>query len=156
KASWFQFQGTTGEGPGGYPPNHPLRNPNITDPVERQNKLVIDPGPRTVNNAKPAAEFSKGTGGGFPETWPVPLQPQSITTLGGLKRDGQGRVEVAGGFGISGTTGTLPNSGSLDFVNNNDWFDDVSDGPVTARVSLNSGQVIDVQAPAWVIVAPFD
>ena len=156
KASWFTFSGTTGEGPGGYPAGHLLRNSDITDPAERQKKLVIDPGPRTVNGATLTAEFSKGTGGGFHETWPGTLLPHSITTLGGLKRDTQGRVEVAGGLGIAGTSGVLPNSGALDFVNNNGWFDDASDGPVTARLVMKNGQKIDVQVPAWVIVGPFD
>src|SRR5579862_7843096 len=41
KASWYQFDQTNGEH--GYSPNHPLRNPTITQ-VDARQKLIIDPG----------------------------------------------------------------------------------------------------------------
>jgi len=40
-----------------------------------------------------------------------------------------------------------------DFANHDGWFDDISDGVVTAKVVLESGRKIYVK-PAWVIVAP--
>ena len=46
KASWYEFQELEGEH--GYPAGHALRNAGITDPSLRQ-KLIIDPGPRTVS-----------------------------------------------------------------------------------------------------------
>ena len=42
----------------------------------------------------------------------------------------------------------------LDFANNDGWFDDTSDGPVTASVTLKDGSSITVKENAWVIVAP--
>ena len=38
------------------------------------------------------------------------------------------------------------------FNNANDWYDDISDGPVTASVSID-GRAVTVD-PAWVVVAP--
>ncbi|NOK20070.1 LodA/GoxA family CTQ-dependent oxidase [Corallococcus carmarthensis] len=39
------------------------------------------------------------------------------------------------------------------YANNNFWWDDTSDGPVTARVILQGGTSVEV-TPAWVMVAP--
>lgn len=40
------------------------------------------------------------------------------------------------------------------FANNNGWFDDTSDGPVTVSVVLKDGSSIPVKESAWVIVVP--
>ena len=73
----------------------------------------------------------------------------SIVYLGEIRTDDQGRLVVLGGRGVSQS-----NDGSLalDFANNDGWHDDISDGPVTADVTLK-GTTLDV-VPAWVIVAP--
>ena len=156
KAFWFEFAGLTGEGPAGYPPGHPLRNADIQDPAERRRRLIIDPGPRRLIDRNQRVEIGKGNSGGHPETWPGPLTGgQEIKSLGTLSTDAKGRLLVAGGFGVSGTTGPLPTGGSLRFDNNNKWFDDVSDGPVSARVVFDDGMAQDV-TPAWLIVAPPD
>ncbi len=159
KAVWFNFAGVVGEGPAGYPPGHPLRNPSITDPAERRKKLVIDPRPRTVvaDGTAATAEVSKGTSGDpAAETWPPPFTGgKRIESLGTLKTDDRGRLTVAGGFGTSGTPGPLPPDGHLNYDNNDDWFDDVSDGPVTARIVFADGSTADA-TPAWVIVGPPD
>src|SRR2546423_8280389 len=47
KASWYEFHEVQGEH--GYAPGHPLRNATITGQSARQ-RLIIDPGPRTVNH----------------------------------------------------------------------------------------------------------
>ena len=39
------------------------------------------------------------------------------------------------------------------YANNDYWFDDTSDGPVTAEVRID-GKAMDVRDGAWVIVAP--
>ncbi|WNG59977.1 hypothetical protein F0U59_38605 [Archangium gephyra] len=41
-----------------------------------------------------------------------------------------------------------------DYANNNYWFDDTSDGPVTATLILYNGDRVTVDAPAWVLVGP--
>jgi hypothetical protein len=47
-------------------------------------------------------------------------------------------LTVAGGFGTSVKPGSVP-SGSLRFDNNDGWFDDVADGPVSARLVFEDG-----------------
>jgi hypothetical protein len=153
KASWFAFQGTTGEGPAGYPASSPLRNPQVVGDALRLKKLVIDPGPRTVSGTLQGAEFRRGTGGAFAETFPDPVEGRSIDTLGEIRTDDAGRLFVLGGLGMS--IGPSTPTGGLDFANNNGWFDDTLDGPVTASLVFKDGSQPAV-APAWVLVAPPD
>jgi hypothetical protein len=71
--------------------------------------------------------------------------------LGELRTDDAGRLIFLGGRGVSASykgASTKPTT----FANNDTWHDDVSDGPVTAEVSVN-GRPIPVD-PAWVVVAP--
>ena len=76
-----------------------------------------------------------------------------------VKTDDAGRLLVLGGHGCSGTF--LEGFGQPridDYSNNDGWFDDTSDGPVTARLIMQSSEVdrtryIDVEYPAWVIAA---
>ena len=78
--------------------------------------------------------------------------------LGELKTDSAGRLLVLSGHGKSegipsaqgGAIPPLP-----DFANNDRWYDDVSDGPVTATVKFD-GQSPITAVPAWVIAAPPD
>ena len=61
---------------------------------------------------------------------------------------------VLGGFGRRGRTRCTP---IVDFANNDNWFDDVSDGPVTATVTGLAGAAGPLAAaPAWVICLPPD
>lgn len=73
--------------------------------------------------------------------------------LGDAWVDASQRLIVLGGTGTSSSPTSTPIGGS--FYNNPGWFDDVSDGPVTAEVVLADGTVHAVE-PAWVIVAPPD
>lgn len=84
--------------------------------------------------------------------------------LGELRTDRAQRLIVLGGRGTAGTfpepghPGGAPIGDELgggDFYNNRGWYDDVSDGPVTATIRLPDGTV-EQAAPAWVIVAPPD
>jgi hypothetical protein len=155
KAAWFMFAGIVGEGPAGYPADHPLRNPTATD----RRRLKIDPGPRTIlaEGSERSHEISKGTSGNpTMENWPPPFTGgTAIESLGTLFVDSQGRLTVAGGYGTSGTPGPLPPGGGLRYDNNDNWFDDVSDGPVSAKLSFADGSVVDATS-AWVVVAPPD
>jgi hypothetical protein len=73
--------------------------------------------------------------------------------LGDLLTDAEGRLIVLGGFGKSQSVRPVPLD---DFVNNDGWCDDVSDGPVRATIQLNgSTKRVDAES-AWVIVAPPD
>jgi hypothetical protein len=156
KASWYQFLTSSGEQ--GYPPNHPLRNAD-QQAIEERLKLIIDPGPRSISGPNAGGptnpiEFSRSTiphgykGGNFP---PPALKPFSIDTLGALQTDAQGRLLVLGGFGRSGSLADKPNLPT--YANNDGWWDDTSDGPVSASITFTSGEVVEAD-PAWVIVAP--
>ncbi len=169
KATWYQFQETNGEH--GYAPDHPLRNAEMTDVDLRQN-LIIDPGPQSVSNQDPGqrhATFAKDGNPGYAQSFPPPLQPNSISTLGELlavEQDGHGRLLVLGGYGNSGSVEKgLGQPHISSFANNDGWFDDTSDGYVTATLHLKvskvngkvpaipyQDQVIPVDESAWVIV----
>ncbi|MGC2108894.1 MAG: LodA/GoxA family CTQ-dependent oxidase [Candidatus Korobacteraceae bacterium] len=171
KASWYEFDQTSGEH--GYAPDAVLRNADITDYNLRQ-KLIIDPGTQSValqaSNAPVGAQFAVGQNPN--QTFPPPLVPNSITTLGQIMATKQGaypRLVVLGGNGNSGSSKTgLGEPHIQTFANNDGWFDDVSDGPVTAQLMITvteidgrklepgdanlSSATVAVDDPAWVIV----
>lgn len=73
--------------------------------------------------------------------------------LGELRTDGSGRLVVLGGHGVSASPAGNP---IVSFANNDRWYDDVADGPVTATVTFTGQAARPVDAPAWVTVAPPD
>ena len=69
--------------------------------------------------------------------------------LGEIRTDGDGHLLVLGGFGSSSS----PSNNALGgFGDSDEWHDDVSDGPVTATVTIGSQTF--TAAPSWVIVTP--
>lgn len=170
KACWYEFKQTAGEH--GYAPDHPLRNADITGDTARV-QLIIDPGPQTVsytNKKQRTAQFAKGQNPGYTQSFPPPLTPASIDTLGELKvteQNKHNRLIVLGGFGNSGSMMTgFAQPAITQYANNDGWFDDVSDGPVMARIKYKvlgeDGRPPDpatppfmytnVETSAWVIV----
>jgi hypothetical protein len=156
KSSWYDFDQLDGEH--GYAPDHPRRNADIKAPEARQ-QLIIDPGPRIVNcTTRRHGRMDRNGGDVYAPTFPPPLKPCSIDTLGEIKTDDNGRLLVLGGHGNSGTF-LFDQFGQprIDtYANNDGWFDDTSDGPVTARLVMYSPEVgatryIDVEYPAWVL-----
>ncbi len=150
KATWYEFKVLSGEF--GYTSDHRLRNAGVTGKPERE-KLIIDPGPRTLNGPNQSAEFDRKSAprGYHPTFPPKDLEPCPIHTLGGLRTDAKGRLIVLGGHGRSGSRTHPP--AIQDYANNDGWWDDTSDGPVTARVVLDGGKAVEA-APSWVLVAP--
>jgi L-Lysine epsilon oxidase N-terminal/L-lysine epsilon oxidase C-terminal domain len=154
KACWYQFDTTQGEH--GYPDGYPRRNADVTD----RDRLIIDPGPRIVNGTtKRRASFDRSGEGSYATTFPPEdTTPFSIDTLGEMKTDDSGRLIVLGGHGCSGSEKSGPGEPHItEYANNDGWYDDVSDGPVMARLvmfSKNVGRMryVDVEYPAWVIV----
>jgi L-lysine 6-oxidase len=123
------------------------RNQDVTDPAKRQ-KLIIDPGPRTISGAQSTVPISKSN---IPPTYdfgsfPDQQEPETIEKLGDLITDAQGRLLVLGGLGHC--CGDTP---MLGFFEGEGWYDDVSDGPVYCRLTLKNGQTINLYA--WVLVA---
>jgi hypothetical protein len=168
KASWYAFKETSGEH--GYAADHPLRNADLTDPNDRQ-QLIIDPGPRSVRfkAAKARRADFAASGSSGPTCFPPPLAPNSISTLGQIlctQQDERNRLLVLGGFGNSGTMKSGFGNPKIEtFANNDGWFDDVADGPVTANfvytlVAIDGQPApagantprLGVDDPAWVIV----
>jgi hypothetical protein len=104
--------------------------------------ITIDPGPRTINGANQNAKFDTGT-------FKLPSAGAVTVPLGEIRTDNNGRLIVLGGFGASASPTNQTLGGFLD---SDGWYDDVSDGPVTATVRLGAQNFNAVGA--WVVVAP--
>ncbi|UMA63320.1 LodA/GoxA family CTQ-dependent oxidase [Roseivivax marinus] len=135
----------------------------------RLKKLIIDAGPRALSGANASVAFDTATEASFLKDGaitPLPDYPkqfpddgsfpdritpagEDITTLGEARTDDKGRLIMLAAYGRS--TGfdqfALPLN---DDVNNDKWFDDTSDGPVTAVITFDDGSTAEV-APAWVV-----
>jgi L-Lysine epsilon oxidase N-terminal/L-lysine epsilon oxidase C-terminal domain/Iron-containing redox enzyme len=143
KAAWFDFVGR-------YkwedPAKRLLRNPAVQGGPEYvanpdlRTELIIDPGERCIAGAhRGPVAFDTGAFRGTP----VPL--------GELRTDSRGALLVLGGHGKSASV--TPENPVKHYANNNDWYDDLGDGPVSATVTLKDGTSFTAD-PAWVIVAP--
>lgn len=137
KAAWYEFQLAQDIPEAASAQPQKLRNIAITDRAS----LKIDPGMRQITGTDvqggPDHTFDTGRFMGTP------------VYLGEIRTDRDGRLVVLGGRGNSAShDGTR----AVDFANNDGWYDDTSDGPVTAEVVLN-GKKLEVD-PAWVVVAP--
>ncbi|MBH5390520.1 LodA/GoxA family CTQ-dependent oxidase [Bradyrhizobium diversitatis] len=81
--------------------------------------------------------------------------------LGELRTDHKGRLIVLGGRGRSASVpagkpiGDENNPSQNNFANNEFWYDDIADGPVSATVTIAGNPPVQVN-DAWVIVAPPD
>jgi hypothetical protein len=135
KSGWYQFQIALDIPEAPSAPLSLLRNAAIGD---RKN-LIIDPGPRHIagRNAQRGVTFDTGSFMGTP------------VYLGELETDEEGRLVVLGGRGKSAS---YNGARAITFANNDGWHDDISDGPVTAKV-VYQGKELAVD-PAWVVVAP--
>jgi L-Lysine epsilon oxidase N-terminal/L-lysine epsilon oxidase C-terminal domain len=136
KAAWYGFQLALdipeASAPGSPPTT--LRNPMVTDRAA----LAITPSACSISGvSQPEKRFDGGTFMGI------------SVYLGSVLTDDAGRLLVLGGHGVSASyTGAI----AVTFANNDTWYDDVADGPVTAQVNL-AGKALPVE-PAWVVVAP--
>lgn len=157
KASFYEEDGPTGESR----PAGALRNPNIVGTA--RDALESDFGPRTIAgaSASPAKFRYDNAGSGYSPRWVRGADGKTpvIDYLGQLRTDASGRLMVFGGKGVSGSNVSPPQP-LTHWSNNNFWFDDISDGPVTATVVLEDRSGTQVRVPmdragsAWVLVAP--
>jgi hypothetical protein len=172
KSSFFRFSGTFSALSHFLDPAHQpappdaknrdiwkLRNPRVglrddgsIDAVERTRLLEINGGVRSIQGTSAEVQASEPFLGKFLDKVEV--------YLGQLQTDEKGRLLMLGGRGSSGG---FDKNGSPDrnnwisnYANNELWHDDVSDGPVTAKVKLKEGREVQVTGGAWVVVTPPD
>jgi hypothetical protein len=142
KAAWYQWQVAL-DVPEAAKVQLPLRNAGVTGDTRKG--LIIDGGLRRIegkNTQGPEYAFR----GRFQTT---------DVYLGELRTDADGRLLFLGGHGVSSSPTGTPIYNPADpntFINADGWYDDMSDGPVTAEVSIE-GRRIPVE-PAWVVAAP--
>ncbi|HEV7879398.1 LodA/GoxA family CTQ-dependent oxidase [Bradyrhizobium sp.] len=122
-------------------PGHPGAPRNM-DVADRNTLIIRNPQPVVISGKdQPGKKFD----GKFLDK-PV--------YLGELRTDAKGRLLVLGGRGKSES---VPAGAPLDeFMNNDRWHDDASDGPVTAVVTLPEQEPVAVHHASWVTVAPPD
>ena len=138
------------------PPDYgPASTRNAAVTTDRES-LCINSGRRTVSKPgselKLSGQISFPTGSGAAKTAQVELgtlyvEPQT------------GRLLVFGGNGLS--QGLLNGEFSMDapiktYANNDGWYDDIADGPVTASVTFKDGTRIELtqaEQAAWVVNA---
>jgi hypothetical protein len=146
---------------------------------ERVTALTIDFGPRTIqgpsalpvrfDNATCAAVYQDGVGirelPDYPKSYPAKSFPDAldppdgaIDTLGHLETDAYGRLVVLGGYGKACAWKQTATSyyQLASNVDNDGWFDDTSDGPVSAVVVLDGGTDGETRlsaGTAWVVTA---
>jgi hypothetical protein len=136
KASWYQFQIALDIPDAADSPASMLRNIDVAD----RSSLIIDGGDQMIS--EPNVDNGHPFIGKFQE---------ETVYLGEMRTDEKGRLIMLGGHGVSkNVKGDI----AITFANNEGWYDDISDGPVTAEVEYN-GVKLKV-APAWVICAPPD
>ena len=138
KASWYQFQIAL-DIPDAQDPNIPpslLRNIDVKD----RSSLLIDGGIQSISkpNINKGHEFK----GRFHD---------EEVYLGEMRTDEKGRLIMLGGHG---TSKNVKGEIAITFANNEGWYDDTSDGPITAEVEYE-GVRLKVD-PAWVVCAPPD
>ncbi|MGW7452441.1 LodA/GoxA family CTQ-dependent oxidase [Streptomyces sp. NPDC054787] len=139
KGAWYQFQLALDIDEAAQAAESQLRNPLVGGADRVQ--LIIDPGPRSVHGRDraggPELRFDTGT------FLRIPVY------LGELRTDGAGRLIFLGGRGVAES---VDHKAAETFANNDGWYDDISDGPVTAEVRVD-GRALPVE-PAWVVVGP--
>jgi hypothetical protein len=136
KAAWYNFELALDIPEAATAPASTLRNASVT----ARSSLAIAPGSRSIDAPGAQGDAYHFTGG---SCFGIPVP------LGELRTDESGRLLVFGGQGKSASQDGKP---PTTFANNDGWYDDTSDGPVSARLRLH-GRPIEV-VPAWVVVAP--
>jgi L-lysine 6-oxidase len=149
KAAWYKFSELDGDltlgNKNSYAKRHVPRWNSDVKGKDRQ-RLIVDPGPRTLQGPRKRTSFTQATApGGYPASFPdKPKLGGQVVTLGDMLTDDDGRLLVLGGHGVAGGDKAIEDFGGQD-----SWHDDVSDGPVTCRVKFKNGEKVELNA--WVI-----
>lgn len=136
KSAWYEFQLALDIPEAADAPPSLLRNSTVSD----RDSLIIDPGVRKISGKEQHGHKYRFDTGEF--------IGQKVY-LGEVRTDEAGRLIVLGGHGHAASVTGAP---AVTFANNDGWYDDISDGPVKAKV-VYQGVALKV-APAWVITAP--
>jgi hypothetical protein len=106
--------------------------------------LTIDPGPRTLTGPDQRELFDNGT---------ITFSGHAAVAvpLGEIRSDDDNHLLVLGGHGNAASPAGNVVGG---FWQNEGWYDDVSDGPVTAALTLRSDGSTPAVEGAWVLVTP--
>ena len=145
----------------------PLRNRSIDDEAVRRERLIIDPGPRSVTKPGDVVHFDAKSAGSDAKPYLHPsfpginginqelgfteggLYPYPILSLGQMAMDREGGLLFLGGYGRAGG----PRDKSISsFAGADGFFDDTSDGSVQAEITFRSGETLKLYA--WVITGP--
>jgi L-Lysine epsilon oxidase N-terminal len=108
--------------------NKKAANPGRNN-TESTADLTIDPGPRTLNGPNQKQLFDTGQ-------IKFSNAPATTVPLGEIRSDPENHLLVLGGFGKLGSPAGTPLDGY--FWASDDWYDDVSDGPVTATIKIRA------------------
>jgi hypothetical protein len=152
KSSFHEENGPSGESR----PPEALRNASVTD----RRSLESDFGPRSISGrGQGPVEFRHGTSAN-PAAESVVRGADGnpvIDYLGQLRTDAAGRLIAIAGRGRSGCDTATP-APLTHWANNDHWFDDISDGPITATVTLSDGTQVSMDAAghAWLLTGPPD
>jgi hypothetical protein len=151
KASFYQFQGPAGE----TTPPGALRNATVANRASLEN----DYGPRSIEG-RLGAPVAFTPGAGQVSCVVDASNNPVIPYLGQLRTDAAGRLIVLGGKGYAASNVNPPPALGT-YANNDGWFDDASDGPVTVVVTINDGGklvdvAVDAKGGAWVLCTPPD
>lgn len=126
-----------------------MRNASVQGHSDRQ-KLIIDPGPRSLAGRNQATDFSAATA---PADYPFVSFPPAhvpdglpVKTLGDMRTDEQGNLVVVAAYGNSGGSEPITSYAGAD-----SWHDDTADGQVTALILFNDGSTVSLDA--WVMCA---
>src|SRR6516164_6626813 len=162
KANFCAFHGQAGAEDNplfasyGTPQNPRLkaRNDKVKTSAERKKSLELDPGPQSVNGGDTVTVAHFAIDRDLKQNKPSGETKLKIRTLGELRSDADGRLIVIGGMGQSDFDPGLGRETIQHFANNDGWFDDMSDGPVDAELTIDGTK--QQVAGAWVVVGPPD
>src|SRR5215468_5705549 len=148
KASFCAFHGQAGAedtplfASYGTPQNSRLkvRNDKVKTSAERKKSLELDPGPQSVNGGDTVTVAHFAIDHDLKQNKPSGETKLKIRTLGELRSDADGRLIVIGGMGQSDFDPGLGRETIQHFANNDGWFDDMSDGPMDAELTIDGAQ----------------
>lgn len=141
KASFHLENGSAGDSTSGYPlPAIGYRNPNVAN----RQSLENDYGPRSISGAMAnPVNIAPGMGNDVSVVTGPDSRTPVIPYMGQLRTDAAGRLLVLGGKGYAASN-LNPPAPLTHWANNDNWFDDVGDGPVTATVTLSNNQQVSM------------